>query len=325
MSLSSQLRESLAALLHLCEWLSQSLLLWCRKFLQQPQTPTADGLATRQSSKSAAAAVAAAAAVPPSPAAVRAIVDDGSGGGGSALTSLVLQLPPDIRAEPACFLDLKTFAALATVERAAFQHLWDSPATWQVLALYHGVPRPLAAAVPAAASDAGGVALCSAFRRAMFRLDGERLRSRSGRKDHLATLEEAAHMVAGLMPCDGPAIVEELCSAVERALNSFDPACTRSVKAAEAFFDSAFRSIDLIGEPLFERMEHAFRSAQNIHELMTSSMRAHLTHSMLDFQESFWMESFDFPSLEESSLVDTERFWSDSAWEMGRLTSEAKE
>jgi len=293
MSLSSQLRESLAALLHLCEWLSQSLLLWCRKFLQQPQTPTADGLATRQSSKSAAAAVAAAAAVPPSPAAVRAIVDDGSGGGGSALTSLVLQLPPDIRAEPACFLDLKTFAALATVERAAFQHLWDSPATWQVLA--------------------------------MFRLDGERLRSRSGRKDHLATLEEAAHMVAGLMPCDGPAIVEELCSAVERALNSFDPACTRSVKAAEAFFDSAFRSIDLIGEPLFERMEHAFRSAQNIHELMTSSMRAHLTHSMLDFQESFWMESFDFPSLEESSLVDTERFWSDSAWEMGRLTSEAKE
>jgi len=133
-------------------------------------------------------------------------------------------------------------------------------------------------------------------------------------------------MVAGVMPCDGPEILEELCSAVECALNSFDPACGRSVKAAEAFLCAAFRSIDMIGESVYERMEYAFRSAQNLHDLMTSSMRAHLASSMQEFQDSFWMETFDAPSLEDNtSMVEMDNFWTDAAWEAGTAIVEAKE
>jgi len=205
-----------------------------------------------------------------------------------------LVLPVELRGEVAKCLQLTDLAAWSVVHQNSRRLFWQSGEVWRSLALSQGFSIP---AQPQMFASEDSLEAVSTFRRLIFRLDGKRLRHLP-RHDHHAILLEATHMLRGLLPGETAAIVEELCARAEYALDAHDPGCAASNLAAEHLLDLARRYSSglcrgVFKEAQIERLERAYAAAQQLHDIMESSMQRHYERSMLDLEESLWTQADD--------------------------------
>lgn len=215
-----------------------------------------------------------------------------------------MELPAELRGELVRHLDLADLAAWSATQRSTRRCLWSTGEVWRTLAIDRGFDFSASERMMFACEDEGESA--RDFRCGIFRLDGKSLRSLP-RHQHHAILEEATHMIRGLMPSDSDVLVEELCAAAEYALDAHDPGCAVSTSAAERLLEAARRPAasarcPTLGEARLERLERAYSAAQQLHDLMESAMQRHYERSMLDIEESLWRQAdanfFEWPSPE---------------------------
>lgn len=210
-------------------------------------------------------------------------------------SSAVLEL---VGVTVAQFLDLHSLGELIASEASLWDNVWGSIGFWEDRVTLAGMESVM----KTKGFDVTSVR--DAFRHTTFGLSGAGTRLRSLGRDQGTVLREAARMLLGFLPHDGAEFVEEVVDLAERALNGLDPGCAMSLEAAEALLAAAERSVDVVGERQLERLEHAFRSSQNLHDLMTSSILSHLTHTLHDLQESFWTEAEKHPEPFEDADAD---------------------
>merc|ERR1719424_956930 len=131
-------------------------------------------------------------------------------------------------------------------------------------------------------SSSSGLATCAAgwdarqaFRRAFFRTDLLCLRSVAAKGRMPPLLEEAAHVICGLLPDDlSPAGVDEYIQIASRALGAHDPESPAAVACAERLLRASRRCMELLTEEQLENLEYSYRMVHQLHALLVSSMRA---------------------------------------------------
>mmetsp|Transcript_83058 Transcript_83058/g.144212 ORF Transcript_83058/g.144212 Transcript_83058/m.144212 type:complete len:415 (+) Transcript_83058:53-1297(+) len=206
----------------------------------------------------------------------------------------LVRLPREIWAEVARLLELRDFRAVGFANVTTQQRFWSAPEAWRMLAADRGVElafctRSLA---PFASEQEHARNFREAFRRGVFRIGGERLDQLSAAgpgvrgRGHAAVLEEASHMVRGLMPSDGVAAVERLSEVAERALQAHDPANKEGASAASTFLEVLRRRPDVFDVSQVERLESAYASALQLEEFMEVAMQGHSDQMELTVNQS---------------------------------------
>jgi hypothetical protein len=198
-------------------------------------------------------------------------------------------LPREITAEVSRCLPLKDFAVVSATSHATWQRFGVSPEAWFLLAADHQIELPhephkanevinTKLANNPLVSDVIGWESREAFRRGLFHIGGQqlvKLGSLAPGVDgtgHVAVLRESAHVVLGLMPSDGAATVEFICSIAERALQAHNPADKDAAHAASAFLHAARRRRNVVDADQAERVEGAYSSALQLQALMDVAM-----------------------------------------------------
>lgn len=207
----------------------------------------------------------------------------GPGAGGAPIEGLA-GLPREISAEVARCLPLHDFASASVASDGTRQRFGLCPEAWHLLASDRQLALGGAEAVHATVecktseSDTLGRQLREAFRRSLFRTDGRRLFHLGGAAPgvggagHAEVLREAAHMVRGLMPCDGAETIELTCLAAERALQAHNPESKDAAAAASTFLQVARRRHDLLSPLQADRLEGAYSSALQLQAFMDVAM-----------------------------------------------------
>lgn len=194
------------------------------------------------------------------------------------------RLPREIFAEVAGTLELRDFLALGAASVTTQLRFWSAPEAWHTLAAERGVKLNLCSAMTAApvANELERTrGFREAFRRAAFHVDGELLCQLSSAgpgvrgQGHASVLQEALHMVRGLVPSDGSAAVERLCEIAERALQAHDPANKDGAGAASQFLEVVRCRPDIFDASQVELLEGAYASALQLEEFMEVAMQGH--------------------------------------------------
>lgn len=197
----------------------------------------------------------------------------------SALAQGVVRLPSMAAGELAQMLRLTEFAALAGTQHSMQASLWDSANVWSICAASRSIP--------CVASAPDGFEARGRFRRFLYRLDGHRLRELST-SAHGQVLCEATRMLFGFLLEDfeGEAAaecedtIEFLFSRTEVVLSDLDPESTTLVQLANKFLKAVRKSIVLLGEIKVERLEYAYKSARELHNMMVSAMKKDLSRQI---------------------------------------------
>jgi len=210
--------------------------------------------------------------------------------------------PDGITAEIARCLQLQEFSALSAASSATWHRFGLSPEAWHLLAAdrkLNLVEVKLAGEVLDGVCH--GRVLRESFRRSLFHIDGHRLSQlksfdssapKPGGTCFAPVLNEAAHMLQGLMPCDGADAAQLICSAAEQALQAHNPAAIEDTSAANAFLQVMHCRPDIVDPMRVEFLESAHSSALQLQELMDGAV-----------DESF--EQMGIPSPPDTSPVVT--------------------
>eukprot|EP00927_Polykrikos_kofoidii_P062387 TRINITY_DN5719_c0_g1_i1.p1 TRINITY_DN5719_c0_g1~~TRINITY_DN5719_c0_g1_i1.p1 ORF type:complete len:353 (-),score=72.60 TRINITY_DN5719_c0_g1_i1:119-1177(-) len=212
-----------------------------------------------------------------------------------------LRVPEELVSQVSRWLNLKDISALTTANVGFQRQFWQAADVWAQLAVDRRLPaRPLRAAE----SEPGGASARESFRRSLFRLAGYRLHAlaggggdvgsalRNGGADvssnsegqsssfplggswnYAEVLTEATHMMSGIMPRDGPEVIEDLYVVAEMSLQGHDSADGASAAAADRFLRAARERRDIFDEDQLERLDLACEGAIHFDKLMERTMR----------------------------------------------------
>lgn len=209
-------------------------------------------------------------------------------GGGCGSDSVKLRVPQELVSQITRWLPVKDVAALSTTSVRFQRQFWQASEVWIQLAIDRRLLSWSSTTQPFC-TEMRAVEAREAFRRSLFRLAGYRLRALAGGGgcsssaagssrgtcswNYAEVLAEAAHMMNGLMPRDGPAAIEDLCVVAEMSLQGHDSADDASAAAAECFLQAARLRVDIFDEDQLERLEVACEGAIHFDKLMETTMR----------------------------------------------------
>jgi len=194
-------------------------------------------------------------------------------------------LPTELLCEVARFVDLRDVSALGTANRRILHKIWNGSEVWQHLANDRGLHLTLCSSQTSRASTSQDTshpgAMRQAFRRALYRVDGSQL-LKLGEVDPDEALSEnyidsllaeAARMVRGLLPSDGPEALQEVfVPAVEKALLLHDPSSKVLKHAVEDFMALVRQRRDIFSSIQVDRFESAVANATAFQGLLEASM-----------------------------------------------------
>lgn len=182
--------------------------------------------------------------------------------------------PAELRAAVSQYLSLADLAAVSCTSSGLREELWEVPEVWMATAVRDGLSL-----------GSGHGVLCfgaskvrDAFRSATFRIDLGRLEAKASHvahplaSGHTATLLEAAHVLRGLMPRDGEAIVRRLVELMTPVLLDHGVA---AAPAAEGFLGVARGRSDLLCQADLEALQDAYGHAVLQQELVNEIMCEH--------------------------------------------------
>jgi len=225
---------------------------------------------------------------------------------GTSCSFVASALPEENCAEVARFLDLVEIAAVGAASVSTQQHFWHAPQVWRALAAR--CKQTLTSPSCEFAALALPQSTPEAFRRTLFRLDGERLLHLgvdalgAGGAGHAAVLVEAHHMVCGIMPCDGETILEVICMASEKALQAHDAADKQTALVADIFLQAVRKRADVFETKHLDRLESAYNSALQLQVLMEAAMQKDI-------------EQYELQSINNSNFEPD--FTAADGWQMG--------
>jgi hypothetical protein len=163
-------------------------------------------------------------------------------------------LPADISAMLTTFVDLADVAQLGATSRSGRDGFWYSHQMWTALATARGLKKSRTSPLQDAAPEC--------FRKNFFRIDDDHPRAllsqaRNARRPAAEILNEATHMLRGLMPQDGHSTLLCVLDAAENAI-WFDGASNdRVAHAMGSFLQVARRRDDLLSASQLEQLENA--------------------------------------------------------------------
>jgi hypothetical protein len=180
----------------------------------------------------------------------------------------VALLPFDIAASIATFVNVVDIAALGVSNRSVRARCWEPHQVWTALAAQRRCCLN-SVTVPSVLADHCSATLSEFFRRAYFHLDETKSRLSKAREGGghdwpERVLEEARHMLCGLMPRDGEAVTAHLYEATEAAFHAHDVHSESALRAVEAFLSVARRRSDLLGHSQVRYLEEVLKTAHRL-------------------------------------------------------------
>lgn len=194
-------------------------------------------------------------------------------------------LPAEIASSIAHFIDLSGIAQIGTTNILMRDEFWNRREVWCELSVAR-CPSTLPLDSAAAREH---------FRRVYFHISGDRpqvLLDKARNETNKATevLEEATHMLQGMMPNDSESSVRWAIDAGGTALWVHAGADPQAARAAESFLRVAARRTDLVMPWQLEHLGDALRTTQELEASMDSAMR-----KMIDEVQEGCTLSYDDP------------------------------